>query len=152
MNTTLAHVTLATIISSTAVTHLTAANTSATPSCQEVFFFPLQDYWCENHVSVADVDGDGLKDIVLMATSLSETSGPPWHYQCRAILHHAEKNGSFTDSVITNFPGQYGYGAVTADLNSDGAPDLILREQSATHVLLNNGHGSFQEVWTGQPG
>jgi len=32
------------------------------------------------------------------------------------------------------------------------ATDLILREQSATHVLLNDGHGAFREVWTGQPG
>ena len=87
-----------------------------------------------------------------MATGLSETNGPPWHYQCRAILLHAEADGTFTDSVITNFPGQYGYGAVAADLNNDGAPDLILREQSATHVLLNDGDCAFQQVWTGQPG
>jgi hypothetical protein len=119
---------------------------------QETFSYPLGDYWCENHLSVADIDGDGRQDIVLMATGLSETNGPPWQYRCRAILLHAEADGTFTDSVITNFPGQYGYGAVTADLNNDGAPDLILREQSATHVLLNDGHGAFQQVWTGQPG
>src|SRR5436309_12746885 len=38
---------------------------------QETFSFPLGDYWCENHLSVADVDGDGRQDIVLMATGLA---------------------------------------------------------------------------------
>jgi len=148
----LKHLLLASVTSVTLVTLAAAGSTSAPPFFDEVFSFPLQDYWCENHLSVADVDADGLQDIVLMATGLATTNGPPWSYRCRAILLHAEKDGTFTDSVITNFPGQYGYGAVTADLNNDGAPDLILRESSATHVLLNDGHGSFHEVWTGQPG
>jgi hypothetical protein len=152
MKTKLNHVILASIVLVVSAFHVIAASTGAPPIFQEVFAFPLGDYWCENHLSVADLDRDGLKDIVLMATALSEPSGPPWHFQCRAILLHAELDGTFTDSIITNYPGRYGYGAVTADLNNDGATDLILRESSATHVLLNNGHGDFQEVWTGQPG
>jgi len=129
-----------------------AADTNPPPFFQEAFSFPLGEYWCENHLSVADVDGDGRQDIVLMATALSDPNGPPWQYTCRAILLRAGPDGAFTDSVITNFPGRYGYAAVTADLNNDGAADLILREQSATHVLLNDGDGAFAEVWTGQPG
>lgn len=129
-----------------------AADTNPLPFFQEAFTFQLGDYWCENHLSVADVDGDGRRDIVLMATGLANTNGPPWQYRCHAIVLHAEPDGSFSDSVITNFPGRYGYGAVAAELNNDAATDLILREQSATHVLLNDGHGAFREVWTGQPG
>jgi len=135
-----------------ALSRASAAATNPAPFFQESFSFPLGDDWCENHLGVADVDGDGRRDIVLMATALAGTNGPPWQYQCRAILLHAEPDGSFSDSVITNFPGRYGYGAVTADLNNDGATDLILREQSATHVLLNNGRGAFRQVWAGQPG
>jgi hypothetical protein len=122
------------------------------PLFQETFSYSLSNYWCENHLSVADMDGDGRKDIVLMATALSDTNGPPWRYTCRATLLRAGADGTFTDSVITNFPGRYGYGAFAAELNNDGATDLILREQSATHVLLNDGHGAFREVWTGTPG
>jgi hypothetical protein len=129
-----------------------AAITNTPPSFQETFSFPLGNYWCENHLNVADMDGDGRKDIVVMATALANTNGPPWSYLSRAILLHVEQDGTFTDSVITNFSGRYGYGAFTADLNNDSATDLILREQSATHVMLNDGHGAFREVWTGQPG
>ena len=135
-----------------ALSHASAAAANPPPSFQETFSFPLGDYWCENHLNVADMDGDGRKDIVLMATALSNTNGPPWTYLSRAILLHAEQDGTFTDSVITNFSGRYGYGAYAADLNNDGATDLILREQLATHVLLNDGHGAFREVWTGSPG
>ena len=129
-----------------------AAATNLPPDFQEAFNFSLGDYWCENHLSVADVDRDGRKDIVVMATALTNTNGPPWHYQCRAILLRGSADGHFEDSVITNFPGRYGYAAVTADLNNDSSPDLILREQSATHVLLNDGRGDFHEVWNGRPG
>ena len=129
-----------------------AASSLAPPSFEETFSFSLGDFWCENHLNVADMDGDGRKDIVLMTTALANTNGPPWSFLSRAILLHAEADGTFTDSVITNFPGRYGYGADAAELNNDGATDLILREQAATHVLLNNGHGAFREVWTGSPG
>ena len=135
-----------------ALSNAFAAVTNPPPSFQETFSFPLGNYWCENHLSVGDMDGDGRKDIVVMATALADTNGPPWSYLARAILLHAEQDGTFTDSVITNYPGRYGYGAFAADLNNDGATDLILREQSATHVLLNDGHGAFREVWTGSPG
>jgi hypothetical protein len=135
-----------------ALSNSSAAVTNPPPSFQETFSFPLSNYWCENHLSVADMDGDGRKDIILMTTALSNTNGPPWGYLSRAILLHAKQDGTFTDSIITNFPGRYGYGAYAADLNNDSATDLILREQSATHVLLNDGHGAFREVWTGTPG
>jgi len=131
---------------------VSVAGSEAPSSFEETFSFPLQEYWCENHLSVADMDGDGQRDIVLMATALTDTNGPPWRYTCRAILLRAGPDGAFRDSIITNFPGRYGYGAVAAELNNDGATDLILREQTATHVLLNDGHGAFEEVWTGRPG
>src|SRR6185295_7117545 len=92
-----------------------AAATNLPPFFQETFSFSLGNYWSENHLSVADMDGDGRKDIVLMTTALANTNGPPWSYLARAILLHAEQDGTFTESVITNFPGRYGYGAYAAD-------------------------------------
>jgi hypothetical protein len=131
---------------------LSVANAGSPPLFQEVFSYSLENFWCENHLSVADMNGDGRQDIVLMVTGLTDTNGPPWRYQCRAILLRALPDGGFSDSIITNFPGHYGYGAFAAELNNDGATDLILREQTTTHILLNDGHSGFEEVWTGQPG
>jgi len=139
------------VLGVTAITN-SALAANAPANFEETFSYSLGNYWCENHLSVADMDGDGRTDIVLMATALAQTNGPPWSYLSRAILLRAAGDGSFTDSVITNYPGRYGYGAFAAELNNDGSPDLILREQTATHVLLNDGHGTFREVWTGSPG
>lgn len=47
--------------------------TTANPRQEETFVFPLGGYWCENHLSVADLDGDGRKDIVLMTTARGGT-------------------------------------------------------------------------------
>lgn len=68
----------------------TAAAASVSPALfQESFHHSLGDYWCEpNRLSVADVDADGRKDIVLMATTLV-TNGTTRSYQCRAILLRA---------------------------------------------------------------
>jgi hypothetical protein len=143
---------LTTVFACTVTSYVGAANATLPPLFEEVFSYSLGNFWCENHLSVADMNGDGRKDIVLMVTGLTDTNGPPWRYQCRALLLQARPEGGFSDFIITNFSGRYGYGAFAADLNNDGTSDLILREQSGTHVLLNDGSGSFEEVWTGQPG
>lgn len=78
-----------------------------TPLFEEAFSFSLGDYWWENHLSVGDVDGDRRRDMVLMATARSGTNGPPWQYQSRAILLRTGTNGTFTDSVISNYPNQF---------------------------------------------
>jgi hypothetical protein len=132
----------------------TPAFAQVQPRFREIFHLDLGDYWCENHLTVADFDRDAWNDIVLMATALRVTNGPPWDYKCRAILLHNQGDGTFTDSIIADYPdSHYGYFAGAADLNRDGAPDLVLRETKASHVLVNDGSGSaFTEVFTFQPG
>jgi hypothetical protein len=113
---------------------------------QETSSHSLGDYWCEqNRLSVVDVDGDGRKDIVLMATTLV-TNNSVRVYSCRAILLRARPDGGFADSVIANFPGDYGYNIATGDLNNDRSPDIVLRASQSTHVFLNDGLGSFRRV------
>lgn len=116
------------------------------PLFQETFHYSLGTYWSEpSRLSAVDVDGDGRKDIVLMATTLT-TNGLERVYTCRAILLRAQPDGTFTDSVIANFPGSYGYNIATGDLNNDGSPDLVLRASQSTHVFLNDGLGNFRRV------
>jgi len=117
---------------------------------EEVFSYSPAPYWCENHLAVADYDRDGLKDIVLLETARASSS-PPW--VSRVIMLHAEEDWSFTDRVIREFPdGDYGYWIQSSDLDRDGWPDLVVREGSTTQVLLNDGSGSFDEVWSVSPG
>jgi len=120
----------------------------------EIFHFDLGEYWCENHLAVADFDRDGWNDIALIVTGLRVTNGPPWDYKCRAILLHNEGDGTFTDSIIADYPdSHYGYFVAASDLNRDGAPDLVLRESVASHVLLNDGSGrAFNKVFEFKPG
>src|SRR6185503_17018171 len=132
-----------------------SAQVTGAAGFHEAFHFDLGDYWCENHLAIADFDRDGWTDIVLMATALRSSNGPPWSYKCRAILLHNEGDGTFTDSILAeyNTNSNYGYFAASVDVNRDGAPDLVLRESSVSHVLLNDGTGrSFREVSTLQPG
>jgi hypothetical protein len=137
---------LAAACAAAASSHVFAADVTAPASFHESFHFPLGDYWCEpNRLSAVDVDGDGRRDIVLMATTLV-TNDAVRIYSCRAMLLRARPDGGFTDSVIADFPGDYGYNIVTGDLNNDGSPDLVLRASLATHVFQNDGRGSFRKV------
>ena len=137
------------------VSQRASAQANNTSGFHEAFHFHLWDYWCENHLTTADFDRDGWTDIVLMATALRSSNGPPWSYKCRAILLRNEGDGTFTDSILAEYHtnSNYGYFAAAVDVNRDGAPDLVLRESSVSHVLLNDGMGrSFREVSTFQPG
>jgi hypothetical protein len=132
-----------------------SAQVTNTSGFDEVFHFDLGEYWCENHLATADFDRDGWMDIVVMATALRSSNGPPWSYKCRAILLRNEGDGTFTDSILAEYDtnSNYGYFAAAVDVNCDGAPDLVLRESFVSHVLLNDGTGrSFREVSTFQPG
>ena len=137
---------LTAVLSLASARSVPAANTTAPPFFQESFHFPLGDYWCEpNRLSAVDVDGDGRKDIVLMATTLV-TNNSVRVYSCRAILLRARPDGGFADSVIADFPGDYGYNIAAGDLNNDGSPDLVLRASQVTHVFQNDGQGNFRKV------
>lgn len=80
-----------------------------------------------------------------MATALV-TNNSVRTYNCRAVLLRAQPGGGFVDSVIADFPGDYGYNISTGDLNNDGSPDIVLRASQVTHVFLNDGQGNFRRV------
>lgn len=129
-----------------------AATGGLFPLFRESFHLFLGDYWCEpNRLSVVDVDADGRKDIVLMATALV-TNNSVRTYNCRAVLLRAQPDGTFADTVIANFPGDYGYNIATGDLNNDGAVDFVARASQVTHVFTNDGRGGFRRIGTAPSG
>ena len=66
-------------------------------------------------------------------------------------LFHNNGDGTFTDvsekAGVADKPGYYGLGAVFADINNDGKPDLLVGNDSTPNYLyLNKGDGTFDDV------
>jgi enediyne biosynthesis protein E4 len=66
-------------------------------------------------------------------------------------LFHNNGDGTFTDvsekAGVADKPGYYGLGAVFADVNNDGKPDLLVGNDSTPNYLyLNKGDGTFDDV------
>jgi hypothetical protein len=66
-------------------------------------------------------------------------------------LFHNNGDGTFSDvsekAGVADKPGYYGLGAVFADINNDGKPDLLVGNDSTPNYLyLNKGNGTFEDV------
>ncbi len=94
-------------------------------------------------VAMADVDGDGLPDIYL-----TRTDGP------NALYHNL---GGFRFENVAHQAGveladRPSTGAVFADVDGDGHPDLIVAAMAGRNTLfMNDGHGRFVDA-TAQSG
>jgi hypothetical protein len=85
-------------------------------------------------VAVADLDGDGLRDIVATYTHLS---GPPPHPGYIAVyLQRRDRPGSFAAPI--NYPvGNDPVALSIGDVDGDGRPDIV----TANTILATNGAG-----------
>ena len=94
-------------------------------------------------VTVADVNGDTLSDIVVLNPCTDATCT----VSSVAILY-GNGNGTFAPPVICCFlpaPDGVAVWGTVADVNMDGKPDIIVAGPNAgIDVLLGNGDGSFQ--------
>lgn len=84
-------------------------------------------------VTVADVNGDGLPDIITANGSSGTVS----------VLIN---NGDGTFAAPVTYPaGSQPVAVAVADLNADGHPDLVVADLAgnSVQVLLNNGDGTF---------
>jgi hypothetical protein len=104
-----------------------------------------------NRVAVADVNGDGIPDLI---TANWCASG------CRngsvsVLLGNGD--GTFKPAVTYSSGGYYAFAVLVADINGDGRPDLVVANGCATlinlcpvkssvGVLIGNGDGSFKQV------
>ncbi len=98
-------------------------------------------------VALIDYDNDGWLDIYLVNGSTYEamagTVQPP-----SAALFHNNHDGTFTD--VTAKAGvandRWGVGAVVADYDNDGLPDIFVSNYGKSRLYHNNGNGTFTDV------
>jgi hypothetical protein len=122
-----------------------------------------------------DYDGDGRLDLFVAGYTQIDLSNPPvsgskaiayTYCEYRAVpvqcgprgllgehdhLFHNNGDGTFTDvskkAGVDDAQGFYGLGALFADVNNDGKPDLLVANDSTPNYLyLNKGDGTFEDV------
>lgn len=94
-----------------------------------------------NLIAIADVNGDGLADLVI--TDPGPLGSPP---TVNVLLQVAAHPGTFENPVVYQLPGNSTpESVVVADVNGDGHPDIVVGGSSAVSVLLQMGSapGSF---------
>ena len=122
-----------------------------------------------------DYDGDGRLDLFVAGYAQIDLANPPTsgsksvnYMQCqyRGVqvmcgprglkgeqdhLFHNNGDGTFTDVSkklgVDDPNGYYGLGALFADVNNDGKPDLLVANDSTPNYLyLNKGDGTFEDA------
>jgi hypothetical protein len=88
--------------------------------------FPL---WVPTDVQIADIDGDGRLDIITIAQLSSSMSQREGHL----VVRRQTAPGVFT-APQTYIVGVYPWKLAVADIDGDGAPDLVLTDAGQTTV------------------
>ena len=98
-------------------------------------------------VAVLDYDQDGLPDLYFPNAPTWEDPNGAWRSRSGALYRNGG-DGRFTDvteaaGVATGIHGQ---GAVSADIDADGLPDLYVTALGPNLLFRNNGDGTFSEI------
>ena len=98
-------------------------------------------------VAVLDYDQDGLPDLYF--PNAPAWDDPQGAWQARSgVLYRNEGGRRFSDAteaagLVTEI---YGQGAVSADFDGDGFPDLYVTALGPNLFFRNNGDGTFSEI------
>jgi hypothetical protein len=103
-------------------------------------------------IELADIDGDGLKDIVTGkrfwahgATGDPQPNAPAVLYWFK-LVRGADKSVDFVPHLIDNDSG-VGTQVVVGDVNKDGLPDIVVGNKKGTFVSLQTRKKVSKEEW-----
>jgi hypothetical protein len=134
---------------------------------QPAVAYSTGEYYAES-VAIADVNADGIPDLLVTNCSSSASSCPPSTSESSIAVLIGNGDGTFKAAVNYNSGGQGAYSVAVADVNGDGKPDLLVANYNcydvgndgcgfsgggfgldgAVGVLLGNGDGTFQSAQT----
>jgi hypothetical protein len=101
-------------------------------------------------VNLADIDGDGLKDIITGKTFWSHhRQSPMWDAGAVVYWFRLVRNKDGVDFVPYKADGDSGIGrqVIVHDINGDGLPDLAAGGMKGAHVLLHKREIVSAERW-----
>jgi hypothetical protein len=101
-------------------------------------------------VQLADVDGDGLKDIVTGKTYWSHhKKSPMWDAGAVVYWFKLARHRDGVDWVPMRADGEAGVGrqVIVKDVNGDGLPDFLSGGMKGAHVLLHRKRAVSAEEW-----
>jgi len=98
----------------------------------------IQPFWSDGGIAVADLNGDGLSDVVLAKTYIS---GPPPHPGSVDVIL---QNTNHTFAAPTNYPvGSDPWRLAIGDVNGDGKLDIAVANSKSGNISILLQHSSL---------